>query len=285
MSQIRKISIQAKMSLGTIATFFGFASDVVTPLLPLAQYIFIVGGLIVVCTSPYIHTLYGKKIDSPFFKIYFFVAVLSVLSGVMWGGQALYESKKGALAHLFPSLINEIQSDLGIVEKVNYIGTQVEAISKDVSDLKTEVNKKIDYKDIIAEIENAKSEREKEKILLDLKKYDFETLLSGDQVSELLKNFSNKQRVDVALELAQFVDYDLTSTQFFKIITPKMGFDEFGFVAPHYKLRLKEKLKYEDYFEHLKNLSDNSTSYKNKMYQAHVLAESLEPTAVSQFDQ
>jgi len=102
--------------------------------------------------------------------------------------------------------------------------------------------------------------------------------MSGSQLLAVLEHFSGKKRVDLALDLAKYLRPDLSSRQFFSIITPDMDMQEFGYVYPPFSVKLEGPLKFSDYMSHANKMPTGM----NRAYQATTLARHLEKLSKSQ---
>jgi hypothetical protein len=143
----------------------------------------------------------------------------------------------------------------------------------DVKNIKEEVTKTLNVDELIVDLHKCSTQAEKEKIIIIIKKYDFKELISGKQLLSILGHFSGKKRVDLSIELSKYLRPDLSSAQFFQIITPDMDMQEFGYVFPPFSIKMGEPLKFIDYIEHINKVAKGGM---NRTYQATVLAGNLE---------
>jgi hypothetical protein len=158
-----------------------------------------------------------------------------------------------------------VQKDLGIVERLENIEHDIALVGADVKDVKAEVTKTLKASDLIRDLDKARTETEKEKIIILIKKYNFEELLDPAEVIDIANYFSGKKKMDIMFALTEYMRPTLTSEQYFEMIDPGMDMSYYGRLSLNLSQKLRKKLQFADYINHIKQIMQISDNEHRKL--------------------
>lgn len=252
-------------SYSLLSATIGLVTDVLQPLAPFAREAFIGSAFVAVVL---VLLSFNKQARQYLKNTLAFFIMLGVFAGGIWGAQEYGYDEYGILASIIPP-IHEVQKELGIVERLEGIEKNIILVGEDVKDIKTEVTKTLNVNDLIRELDNASTEAEKEKTIILIKKYPFETLLDPYQVIKIISHFQGREKLELTILLAQYMRQTMTSKQFFEAVEPEMELNNYALTSSALRSKLGMKLKFTDYINHVNQIMQISGKESEK--QARVL--------------
>jgi hypothetical protein len=136
--------------------------------------------------------------------------------------------------------------------------------------------------DLIHKLNKARTETEKEEIIILIKKYPFEKLLDPYQATQIMSHFSGEEKADLGIKLSEYMRPTMTSKQFFELLEPDIELNNYVALYQSLSTKLKMKLQFEDFMLHMKQVGQISDSDHRKLFRAQILLRHLEEVTEEQ---
>ncbi|MDY0213610.1 MAG: hypothetical protein RBR06_11470 [Desulfuromonadaceae bacterium] len=144
---------------------------------------------------------------------------------------------------------------MGIEEQIHKIDTNISAVSKDVTEIKSKVDKKISYEEIIDDLKSSRSKKDTESALLKIKQYRFDSMLDGDQVVKIMEHFSGNAKAEAAGMLYLSTEPEITMEQLFALLPTNTNIQEFGMIYGPFALKTSGgKIPFSNLYQYIKDV-------------------------------